>query len=108
MGSSRLVIRVHRCRVAPGVEGEFSKGIRDKAVPAARALTGIEYSAFGRRLDGQDHHFINVTIWHDYEQVRQQTGDSLDARLIFDGEAQMIVEDSIEFYEVIGSDIDAD
>lgn len=103
-----MLIRIHRCRVAPGMEGEFSKGIRNHAIPEARALPGIDYSVFGRRLEGPDHHFVNVTIWHDYEAVQRQTGESLDARLIFDGEGEMIAQDSVEFYEVIGSEIDAD
>lgn len=103
-----MLIRIHRCRVAPGLEWEFNKGIRDKAIPEARRLEGIEYSIFGRKLDGDTHHFVNVTVWHDYDHVRRETGEALDRRLIFDGEATMIVEDSVEFYEVIGSEIDAD
>ncbi len=28
-------------------------------------IDGIDYSAFGRRMEGTKHRFINVTVWRD-------------------------------------------
>ncbi len=103
-----MLIRVHRCRVEPGREWEFNQGIRDSAIPLAAKMEGMDYSAFGRRLDGAEHRFINVTIWRDLDAVRAHVGEDVHTRLIFDGEADLIVNEEIEYYELIGAPIDED
>ncbi len=103
-----MLIRVHRCRVVPGREWEFNQGIRKSAIPLVAKIEGIDYSSFGRRLHGTEHRFINVTIWRDLESVREYSGQDEHSRLIFDGESDLILDDEIEYYELIGSPIDED
>lgn len=98
-----MLIRIHRCKVEPGRDWEFSQGIREHAIPEVSRVEGIEYSVFGRRLEGQEHRFVNVTLWRDLDAVRQHTGEDVQTRLIFDGESGMIREDSVEYYEVFGA-----
>lgn len=72
------------------------------------ALDGVDYSAFGRRIEGSEHHFINVTMWRDLDAVREHSGANEHSRLIFDGDADLIAEDTIEYYEMIGPPVDED
>ncbi len=71
-------------------------------------IDGIDYSAFGRRMEGTEHRFINVTMWRDLDAVREHSGPDEHSRLIFDGEADLISEDEIEYYEMIGPPVDED
>lgn len=103
-----MLIRIHRCRVLPGREWEFNQGIRKGAIPLVAALGGVDYSAFGRRIEGSEHHFINVTMWRDLDAVREHSGANEHSRLIFDGDADLIAEDTIEYYEMIGPPVDED
>jgi hypothetical protein len=103
-----VLIRVHRCSVVPGREWEFNQGIRNGAIPWVAALEGVDYSAFGRRIEGSEHHFINVTMWRDLDAVREHSGPDVHSRLIFDGAADLIAEDTIEYYEMIGPPVDED
>lgn len=100
-----MVIRIHRCRVQPGHEWEFVQGIRQSALPQVSTVHGIEYTVFGRRIQDQESHFVNVTIWRDYEALQTMTGPDVQSRLVFDGELGLVIEDSIEFFEVFG-DVD--
>jgi len=98
-----MLIRIHRATVEAGRDWEFSQGIREKAIPEVEKVEGIEYSVFGRRFEGQRHQFINVTLWRDYDAIRQHTGEDVQTRLIFDGESEMIVESTVEYYEAFGA-----
>ena len=98
-----MLIRIHRATVEAARDWEFSQGIRERAIPEVSKVEGIEYSVFGRRFEGQRHQFVNVTLWRDFDAIRQHTGEDVQTRLIFDGESEMIVESSVEYYEVFGA-----
>lgn len=102
-GLGPVVIRIHRCRVARADDWQFVQGIRETAIPQVARVEGIEFSAFGRRIEGGGNHYVNVTVWRDYDALRKLTGEDVQSRLIFDGNLDLITEDSVEFFEVFAS-----
>jgi antibiotic biosynthesis monooxygenase (ABM) superfamily enzyme len=96
-----VFIRVHRATVRPGTEAAFTAGIRSSAIPHAAGLPEVLDSHFGRRLEGDRHVFVNVTLWADDAALTAIAGLDRQSRLVFDGEAGMIESDAVELYEII-------
>ena len=97
-----MVIRVTRSHVSVGREEEFSKDIRESALPKIADDAGIVYGAFGRRVDGERHVFISISVWDDMGALMRLTGDDLHAPLELDGASELVDDSSVELYELVG------
>jgi hypothetical protein len=101
-GEDDFVIRVTRTRVSRGNEEEFVHDLRRKAIPMLGDEAGIIYGAFGRRLEGDTHVFVGVSVWTDMAALMRLTGDDTHAPLELDGGNELVDEASVELYEMIG------
>lgn len=70
-----MIIRVFRGVVQPGKQEEFSRILRQRAIPAFRRHPGMLGVRVGKPSEHSPEEFMVTTVWRDVEALRTFAGD---------------------------------
>src|SRR5436309_2340896 len=98
-----MIVRVFRARVRPGKKAEFEQTVRQHSIPLVEAQKGLITYYVGRPVDSNDDEFIMVTVWPDLDTLKKFTGPDWNRSIIPEQEQPLLIESSVEHYEVFGS-----
>jgi DNA-binding winged helix-turn-helix (wHTH) protein/heme-degrading monooxygenase HmoA len=89
---------VFRGRVRPGRGEEFARYVRERAVPAFRAMPGMLEVRLGSPSERNPDEFMVETHWADLAALRRYAGDRWWQARIAPREAALLVEVSVHHY----------
>lgn len=93
-----MIVRVFRAKVKPGMREAFARLCHDMSIPYLRAEPGLLALHFGQPSEEPDL-FALVTVWRDLDGLKAFTGEQWEQVVILPGEADLVIETSVEHYD---------
>ncbi len=97
----RVIIRVFRSRVKPGMHEEYERLLRDTAIPLMLAAPGLVKLHVGTPLDDPPQEFLLMSVWEDIGSLRAFFGRKWRESVVVPGEAHLVAEAIVDHYEVL-------
>ena len=69
-----MILRTWHGRTSFADAAEYEDFMRERAAPDYQSVPGLLRALFTRRDDGNEAHFLLVTIWRDLESLKQFAG----------------------------------
>lgn len=94
-----MIIRVFRGVVQPGMQDDFERLIRDRAIPEFRAHPGLVTLQFGTPREQNPDEFLVVTVWRSLDDLRAFAGDGFLRAKVSKGERRFLRDAFVHHYE---------
>ncbi len=96
-----MIIRVLSVRVEPHRGADFHAFIRERGLPRIQAHPGLISAQVGRRTEGPDELAIVVTVWRDWEALRDALGPDPSQPYLLTPSTGLVAEARVEHFEGI-------
>ena len=103
-----MIVRMWHGRVPAAKAAPYRDFLNRRAIPDYRSTEGNEAVYILERPDGDQTHFITLTLWRDEAAIRRFAGDALTTAKYYPEDRDFLLEfePHVVHYEVVGSATD--
>jgi heme-degrading monooxygenase HmoA len=95
-----VILRIVRAEVRPGREEELSDAFQAVVRQALPEIPGLVRGTFARNMEDDGERILLVTVWNDWQSLREAIGDDWDRPHFFAVFHDLIESADVEHYEV--------
>lgn len=99
-----MIVRMWHGRVPAAKADGYREFLRERAIPDYQSTRGNEAVYILERPDGEQTHFITMTLWQDEAAIRQFAGDDLTRAKYYAEDKDFLLEfePNVVHYQVVG------
>ena len=104
-----MIVRMWHGRVPTAKAAQYRDFLNERAIPDYRSIAGNEAVYILERPDGDETHFITLTLWHDEASIKRFAGDELTIAKYYPEDKDFLLEfePQVVHYNVVGQAIGA-
>ncbi len=99
-----MIIRVFRGQVQPGMQDEFERLLRDRAIPDFRSRPGMRGIYVGNPTDLAPDEFMVTTMWEDLDSLKAFAGERWFEAKILPEERRLLKRTFVHHYRAEGGE----
>jgi quinol monooxygenase YgiN len=96
-----MIVRIFRARVLPGKHDQWQQQVEDHSITWLASQEGM-LGYFPGKPHGDERDFVMVSLWQDIAALEKAVGENWSQAILFEDEASLVEEVSIEHYESFG------
>lgn len=96
-----MIVRILTVKIAPERGPEFHAFIRERGLPRIQVHPGLISVHVARRTDGPEEFAIVVTIWRDWDALREALGPDTSKPYMLTPSSGLVTTATVEHFEAI-------